>query len=41
MGFTGYYFEDGYIAYYAGKAPSFELTADKRKHGKIVKIVKK
>ena len=41
MVFTCYYFEDGYVAHYFGKAPSFELAADKRKHGKIVKIVKK
>lgn len=38
---TTYYFEDGYIATYAGKASASDLIMDKRNHGKVIKMVKR
>ena len=38
---TTYYFEDGYVATYSGKACASDLIMDKRQHGKVIKIVKK
>jgi hypothetical protein len=38
---TTYYFEDGYVATYSGKASASDLIMDKRQHGKVVRIVKR